>query len=97
VASTDFASCEKFDAKKEGETVDDSQKKVENEDELLKRRAIEIRLMKVAAEKKDLGNEALKRQEYDKAVELYSDGLRCDKNNAVLYANRAQAYIYLKQ
>jgi hypothetical protein len=77
-------------------TVEEVEMTASDEDGI-RRRAIELRLLKLANEKKDLGNQCLKDKEYRKAIEHYSAGIVADKKSAVLYANRAQAYMYLKE
>lgn len=54
-----------------------------------------------ADEFKKTGNEHYKNGEFSKSIESYSDGikicpLRCSNERAVLYGNRAAAYIQLK-
>jgi len=54
-----------------------------------------------ANEFKKIGNEHYKNAEYLKSIESYSDGIRicplkCSIERAVLYGNRAAAYIQLK-
>merc|ERR1712137_285120 len=46
---------------------------------------------------KDEGNERMKRGEFASAVEYYSDALLLTPDNAVLYGNRAQAYLNLER
>lgn len=38
------------------------------------------------------GNEALKQGKSEKAVELYSEAIKCDPENAALFSNRSAAY-----
>lgn len=49
--------------------------------------------MKTAAEYKDLGNKALASSSYEKAIEYYTQAINLDRNSAIFFANRAQAYI----
>ncbi|KAG8569191.1 hypothetical protein GDO81_014291 [Engystomops pustulosus] len=46
---------------------------------------------------KDLGNEAFAKGDYETAIQRYSEGLEKMKDMQVLYTNRAQTYIKLKQ
>lgn len=39
------------------------------------------------------GNEFMKSRQYDKAVECYSNGIKLDENNHILYSNRSAAYL----
>lgn len=43
-------------------------------------------------ELKRQGNEAAKAGNYDKAIELYTDAIKIDENNHILYSNRANIY-----
>lgn len=43
-------------------------------------------------ELKRQGNEAAKAGDYDKAVELYTEAIKIDENNHILYSNRANIY-----
>ncbi|XP_056467384.1 tetratricopeptide repeat protein 12 [Gadus chalcogrammus] len=61
------------------------------EDRIQRRRAKEER----ANELKDKGNKAYTRQDFQLAVEFYSDGLAELRDMQPLYTNRAQAYIKL--
>ncbi|CAG7732032.1 unnamed protein product [Allacma fusca] len=51
----------------------------------------------VAMEHKESGNQWMKQKNYDEAVKSYSEGITLDPKNAILYSNRAQAYLFLKQ
>ncbi|ODM99845.1 RNA polymerase II-associated protein 3 [Orchesella cincta] len=98
INSIEYSSWEKFDVEKACEEVDRKEiKEEESEEQRIKRKAITMRLQAIAAEKKDKGNQYLKEKNYEKAIECYSEGIRCDKQNALLYANRAQAYLFDKQ
>lgn len=45
---------------------------------------------------KDQGNEFLKAQKYDNAIESYTKAIELDNTNAVFYSNRAQVHIKLE-
>jgi Lon protease-like protein len=49
-----------------------------------------------AARLKEQGNQAFSKENYSEAIECYSKALLLDPKNAVLYSNRAAAYIKLK-
>lgn len=53
--------------------------------------------MKVASELKEKGNVEFREGRYEKAIEYYSEGIQTIKDMAVLYTNRAQAYIKLNK
>lgn len=42
---------------------------------------------------KSKGNDAMKKCEYKEAVEFYSDAIKLDPENHVLYSNRSAAYL----
>lgn len=48
-------------------------------------------------QKKEQGNDEIKKKNYEKAIEIYSDALKIDplnkKLNSVVYSNRALAYL----
>eukprot|EP01033_Poteriospumella_lacustris_P004170 gene4170-2971_t len=46
---------------------------------------------------KKKGNDCFGNKDYNKAIEYYSEGLKVDANNAVLYSNRSACYAALKQ
>ncbi|KAF7301597.1 Activator of Hsp70 and Hsp90 chaperones [Mycena indigotica] len=48
--------------------------------------------MASAAELKDLGNKAFAAKDYDKAIDLFSQGIALDPKNHVLYSNRSACY-----
>ena len=41
---------------------------------------------------KDEGNKAMQAGDVDKAIELYSEAINVDEDNAILYSNRSAAY-----
>ena len=43
------------------------------------------------------GNHFMKQKNYEEAIKSYTEGLQLDPKNAILYSNRAQAYLFLKQ
>lgn len=49
-----------------------------------------------AEEFKEKGNEFLKKGDMENAVNMYSEGIKLDSNNYVLYSNRCTAYLQLK-
>ncbi|GMM36865.1 protein serine/threonine phosphatase [Saccharomycopsis crataegensis] len=49
--------------------------------------------MEQAVELKNQGNSALKNNNFDKAIGLYTQAIELDPTQAVFYSNRAQAYI----
>ena len=49
--------------------------------------------MKKANEYKEMGNEAFRKAQYKKAIELYTSALMMKDDNHILYTNRAQALI----
>ncbi|GBG29827.1 Small glutamine-rich tetratricopeptide repeat-containing protein 2 [Hondaea fermentalgiana] len=51
----------------------------------------------MAEAKKDAGNDAFRAGDHEKAVKLYTEAIELDELNHVLYANRAAAYLALKQ
>nr|GAT46225.1 activator of Hsp70 and Hsp90 chaperones [Mycena chlorophos] len=53
--------------------------------------------MSSAAELKDLGNKAFAAKDYDKAIDLFSQGIALDPKNHVLYSNRSACYAGKKQ
>jgi len=53
--------------------------------------------MSQSEEWKKKGNDCFGNKEYSKAIEHYSEGLKIDPNNAVLYSNRSACYAALKQ
>jgi tetratricopeptide (TPR) repeat protein len=48
------------------------------------------------AQLKDEGNQAFSKEKYHEAIDCYSKALLIDPKNAILYSNRAAAYIKLK-
>eukprot|EP01047_Picozoa_sp_COSAG01_P005262 COSAG01_NODE_178_length_22933_cov_18.398529_18_plen_158_part_00 len=46
----------------------------------------------MAEDAKELGNDALKRKDYNKAVEHYTEAIRIDGQNHTYYSNRSAAY-----
>lgn len=45
-----------------------------------------------AVEKKDAGNEYFKSQDYEKAIELYSEAIELNPSEPTFYTNRSIAY-----
>jgi len=91
----DYSAWEKYDAERACLEIDKTKKDEDlTEDQLVKKKALLIRLKKVANTKKDLGNECLKDKNYVKAIDFYTEGIKLDPSNAILFANRAQAYLY---
>jgi len=43
------------------------------------------------------GNKYLAQKKYDDAIRCYTEGIEKDATNSILFANRAQAYLHLKQ
>lgn len=48
--------------------------------------------MKLAVEKKDTGNQHFKNQDYEKAIELYSEAIELNPSEPTFYTNRSIAY-----
>ena len=48
--------------------------------------------VKLAVAKKDAGNEHFKNQEYEKAIELYSEAIELNPTEPTFYTNRSIAY-----
>jgi tetratricopeptide (TPR) repeat protein len=46
---------------------------------------------------KKKGNDCFGNKDYNKAIEYYTEGLKVDPNNAVLFSNRSACYAALKQ
>ena len=46
---------------------------------------------------KSIGNQKMREKKYEEAVDAYSDAIQYTPRNHLLYSNRAQAYIHLKQ
>jgi stress-induced-phosphoprotein 1 len=42
---------------------------------------------------KGLGNEALKANKYNEAIQSYTEAITLDKSNEILYSNRSAAYL----
>ncbi len=53
--------------------------------------------MKKAEELKNIGNEFLKNEELDKAIDKYTEALEFQKDNKAIYLNRAWTYIKKKK
>ncbi len=51
---------------------------------------------KIANELKEKGNEEFKNENYEKAIDFYTQAIQIVKDNPILYTNRAQVYIKLK-
>ena len=43
------------------------------------------------------GNMAFKRKDFRSAVRYYSDAIRRDEGNAIVYSNRAAAYLAMRR
>ncbi|CAG5136265.1 unnamed protein product [Candidula unifasciata] len=95
ISGFDFKAWDKFDVDKALEEIDKKEKEDKtssSEYETDEEWEME-RKKHLANVEKDLGNEFLKKGEYDKAIEAYTKGMAFDATNAVLPANRAMALL----
>lgn len=46
---------------------------------------------------KQQGNTAFQSGQFDKAIQLFSEAIKLDEQNHVLYSNRSACYVSLKQ
>ena len=93
IKSYDFKSWDKLDVDKMMDDIDAK----EAEEEAKKQEEIEKNLKQLALDEKNKGNEHFKGGRYAKAIECYSKGMQYDASNPLLPANRAMAYLKLKQ
>ncbi|XP_040571764.1 uncharacterized protein [Lepeophtheirus salmonis] len=56
-----------------------------------------LHLIQKAVVEKDKGNEFFKKGEYQRAVDCYTEGLKCDPKSAILAANRGMALLKLNR
>ncbi|XP_034247061.1 RNA polymerase II-associated protein 3-like isoform X2 [Thrips palmi] len=95
ISSNDYAAWEKFDVEKACEEIDDPslKKKSESDKDKIIR---ENQLRDEANEEKEKGNQFVKKEKWDNAIECYSKAIKCFSQDAIFYCNRALCYLKKK-
>lgn len=95
ISSNDYAAWEKFDVEKACEEVDDpSLRSKSDTDE--EKNIRENQLRDEANVEKEKGNQFVKKEKWDSAIECYSKAIKCFSRDAIFYCNRALCYLKKK-
>lgn len=95
ISSSDYAAWEKFDVEKACEELDDPKSKQDSENEEEKQ-IKERRLRDEANVEKEKGNQFVKKEKWDNAIECYSKAIKCYSRDAIFYCNRALCFLKKK-
>ncbi|KAK3915226.1 RNA polymerase II-associated protein 3, partial [Frankliniella fusca] len=95
ISSSDYAAWEKFDVEKACEELDKPKSKCNPENDVEKQ-IKEKRLRDEANVEKEKGNQFVKKEKWDNAIECYSKAIKCYSRDAIFYCNRALCFLKKK-
>ena len=95
IKSHEYKKWEKFDADAELKKIEESNGGG-GEEEAEEEVSDEAVLLQEATAEKERGNDFFKAGKFEKAVECYTRGIKCDPKSAVIVANRNESRAFLK-